>query len=262
MILVSCEDNQHLEADVIESSITNGVKQTNEEFPWFVKIDLCAGVILNSQYVLTVAHCVYDKPASLITLRALIDGKLTSIGKVSRVILHHNYVPWKDSLIKYNDIALLQLKDNIVLGEHLQAAQLPGKFNEIYERQTSQFILGGYGRLEDGKYPKQLNYIKGVELLGKASSWKDENDLLVSDDLDQDFVNTYLTGQYLGVKVQDGRSACRGDSGAPLVSENATVYGLVSHGQNNCEGQPAFFLTKVSYYIDWIKQNMVSVDND
>jgi len=57
-----------------------------------------------------------------------------------------------------------------------------------------------------------------------------------------------------------GIGACNGDSGGPLVIENngesRQVIGIVSWGYIPCgsgEGKPSVY-TRVSAYIDWIKQ--------
>lgn len=58
------------------------------------------------------------------------------------------------------------------------------------------------------------------------------------------------------VKGEQKRSACRGDSGGPLISaEKKTLVGLTSFGSGfGCElGSPQGF-TKVSAHLPWIKQ--------
>lgn len=66
-----------------------------------------------------------------------------------------------------------------------------------------------------------------------------------------------------GVK---GKDSCSGDSGGPLlyVSQNGKKQrymqqGIVSYGSQDCAigGYPTIY-TKVSYYIDWILDNIHS----
>mgnify|MGYP006088170125 CR=1 FL=1 len=264
LLFSSCNKVSQELSSVNIGSITNGeTKAKLGEFSWLVKVDTCAGVIIDKRFILTVAHCVHDKRASLITLRAGNNGainELQYLSKAKRVIVHPDYKSFKESHIKENDIALIELKEDIVFTQSLNKAKLP-TVNQI--ENADQLRLGGYGRAEDKSYPKELRFLRSLELLESSDSdyWDNSSNLnmLVPDDDHQDFIGTYFTGQYLAVKVKGQMSACRGDSGAPLVSvSSSTVIGLVSHGSEDCVGQKAFFLTKVSRYTDWIKQEVAN----
>ncbi|RZC40994.1 Trypsin domain containing protein, partial [Asbolus verrucosus] len=53
----------------------------------------------------------------------------------------------------------------------------------------------------------------------------------------------------------EGVSPCHGDSGGPLIF-NGTLVGIVSYGVQPCaNGYPDVY-TRVSYYIDWINENV------
>jgi secreted trypsin-like serine protease len=259
-IFSSCNKEGQHEGNLYISKITSGDQLANPgEFSWLVKVDTCAGVIINKRFILTVAHCVFDKRASLITLRAGSNGTIKSLqylSKAKKIIIHPDYKPFKQSLIKENDIAIIELKEDIIFTNSLNKAKLP---NSELINHNERFILGGYGRDEDHSYPKELRFLRELELLKPSQSdyWNTPSHLnqLISDDENQDFIGTYMTDQYLAVKVINNKSACRGDSGAPLVTTvNNIVIGLVSHGSDDCINQKAFFLTKVSHYTNWINQ--------
>lgn len=62
---------------------------------------------------------------------------------------------------------------------------------------------------------------------------------------------------------EDGIDTCSGDSGGPLMYAGPDnvwkIYGIVSFGTSACgmKDFPAIY-TKVSYYLDWINQNIQS----
>lgn len=75
------------------------------------------------------------------------------------------------------------------------------------------------------------------------------------------YPNTYIGSNIICVKGVNGGSACNEDGGAPLVIDGVVV-GVYSGGPvyvtdayiNDCSGKPNIF-TKVSSYLDWIKDN-------
>lgn len=88
----------------------------------------CGGSLITPNVVLTAAHCVNGKPPATLKIRAGEWDTQTknelyphSDHEVVDVIVHENF--YKGGL--HNDIALLILKEPIVIAEHINTICLP-----------------------------------------------------------------------------------------------------------------------------------------
>lgn len=240
-------------------SITNGSVSNSLNHPWLVKIDTCAGAILSPRHIITVAHCLSGKTVGLVTLK-LNDG--TRLKRARKIWLHPLYSSWKESEIKRHDIAIIETSSPIEFGKLVK----PVSLSDSKPKVNTLIDLSGWGRLADNSYPRQPHSIKSLLLLPSSHSsyWKDRDNLkqLESDSEGQNFEDSFFTGDFLAIAVSKSlrQSACRGDSGAPLTtSQSSSLVGLVSHGQEDCENQPAFFATHIFQYHSWIKKVMEQV---
>jgi secreted trypsin-like serine protease len=244
---------------VCAHSITNGSVSSSINHPWLVKIDTCAGAILSPRHIITVAHCLSGKTVGLVTLK-LNNGE--RLKRPTKIWLHPLYSSWKESEIKRHDIAIIETSAPIVFGELVK----PIRLSDSKPKKNTLINLSGWGRLADNSYPRLPHSIENLSLLPlfDSSYWEDRDNLtqLESDSESQNFKESFFTGDFLAIAVSKNhrRSACRGDSGAPLISsQSSTLIGLVSHGQDDCENQPAFFATDTYQYFPWINQVMKQV---
>ncbi|XP_065363303.1 chymotrypsin-like protease CTRL-1 [Calliphora vicina] len=201
------------------------------------KRHFCAGTIINTNWILTAAHCfTYIKRADEFLIQynsTLLNPIQPQYAIASDVIQHEGYNP----TITIHDIALIRLKDPINLTTNLREVQLDNGYNMSYETITGYLV--GWG----------LNGTDGV----LANQLEKVNLEIITLDECRKCLKSFIHNSNLCAGgVQKGQ--CSGDSGGPLLHENKQI-GLVSWSLKPCASKPGIF-TNLSYYTKWIKETI------
>ncbi|XP_056373760.1 ovochymase-1 isoform X2 [Hyla sarda] len=252
----------------INSRIVGGADTPIGGQPWTVSIKLyerhlCGGSIVETNLVVTAAHCVYPangfKMKHLVVVAGEYDQSIEDPQQqdipVSDVKLHPKYK--HDGSMSY-DIALVYLQKPIILGSQVQRVCLP-QVGEIIEPGTL-CVTSGWGRVNES---------------GETSKILQEVTLPI---LDDDTCRSALTSVGLPALHKSmlcagfpggGRDACQGDSGGPLVcrrrrSNTWVLVGSTSWGagcgraweasttKSAALGSPAIY-AKVSAIVDFLR---------
>jgi len=215
--------------------IVGGNETTIQEYPYQISLERynshsCGGSILNKNWILTAAHCIYglSSPSSLsVRAGSTTQGKGGQVRKVAKAIYNPKF---SYSALDY-DVALLQLAEPLELGDSVKPVTITEQNKEPVQGDT--VIVSGWGTLHSGDYslPSILNAVK-VPVVSRAlckQAYKYTND---------------ITDRMVCAGVT-GKDSCQGDSGGPLVTlrDGAKVQvGIVSWGRGCAlDGYPGVY---------------------
>ena len=212
-------------------------------YPWIVSLSygcsgsssrfVCAGSVIDSNAVMTAAHCL-DFSCSSISGR--ISVGLDKDDPDQRVNLkayatHPSYVQGEFGFD--NDIAVWFIDGEFNIDTF---AQLP---EDDIDSGTS-VTAAGWGLDEDGDLPDRLR----------------EVDLEIQDNsvCRALYGPVYSEGTELCAGNAGREDTCQGDSGGPLFREGNIVYGVTSYGLVDCGSGPGSVYTRVYAYKDWVER--------
>lgn len=242
------------------------------EFPWMVailkeekigeenqKLNVyqCGGSLIHPRAVLTSGHCVRDKTAQELRIRA---GEWDTQTKnevlphqdrnVQSVIVHEQY----HSGALYNDVAILILTEPVTLADNVDLVCL-AEPTSVFD--NSRCFATGWGKDIFGKEGHYQVILKKVELP------------VVPRNVCQDKLRTTRLGKYFNLHEsficaggERGKDTCKGDGGSPLVcpvsnGPNARYMqaGIVAWGIGCGDEIPAVY-ANVAYLRDWIDEQL------
>ncbi len=199
----------------------------------------CGAAVLNSQWIVTAAHCLVGEKANNLDVLTGVDDVSTTAGErlpVKRIIVHPNY----DDDAVLNDIALLELyKPTSAPG--IRAATS----SDVALEQTGQPVsVAGWGNTSTTgeQFPTQLRDVN-LQIADFAACNAAFGGL----------ENVHLCAWIPG----GGKDSCQGDSGGPLVArgnEGPVLVGIVSFGDDCGSATHPGVYAKVSQFGAFLQQ--------
>ncbi|XP_078055166.1 transmembrane protease serine 4-like isoform X2 [Mustelus asterias] len=231
--------------------IVGGTNANIDEWPWQVSLQykrqhLCGGSIINSQWVLTAAHCFPEEYHQIGNWRVFAGSEtLYSGGKSFSVVKIVTNALYNDRTSDY-DVALIKVRSELPFTDYIRPVCLPN-YNSRFQTKNMAWVTGwGYTK-QFGKVSTVLQQAN-VSLIGR--------DVCNSRQLYGGHItDRMLCAGYLAGKVD----ACQGDSGGPLVyfQRYWQVIGIVSWGSGCARPNRPGVYSDVTALLDWI-YNVIS----
>lgn len=208
-------------------------------------ISFCGGTLINENCIVTAAHCFTDK--SKVTNLNVRAGSLNlhgSDGQQSNILSVAVY-PQFDHKELLNDIAVVRVETPIKISDSVNYISLRTDGTKSGEVCRS----AGWGRMEPmpnlfrGKKETYPSFLMEVEL--PVISYEECRNYYPAEQMLPNVICTL---------AHDGKDACRGDSGGPLICNN-TLAGITSWGAGCAQPNKPGVWTEAVHFKSWVTQS-------
>ncbi|XP_069347708.1 transmembrane protease serine 11B-like [Eulemur rufifrons] len=245
MLTNNCCGRRLVNSIIAGNKIVNGKNALAGAWPWQASMQwkgrhYCGASLVSSRWLLSAAHCFAKKNNSedwTVNFGTILN-KPYMTRKVQNIIFHENY-----SSLAYNDIALVQLAEEVSFTKYVRRICLPEAKMELSENDS--VVVTGWGTLYmNGPLPVILQeaFLKIID--NKNCNAPHALSGAVNDEM---LCAGFMSGE---------ADACQNDSGGPLAYPDSRniwhLVGIVSWGDGCGKKNKPGVYTRVTSYRDWI----------
>ncbi|XP_056140347.1 enteropeptidase [Lampris incognitus] len=230
--------------------VVGGVDAQRRAWPWVVSLywrgrHVCGASLIDSQWLVTAAHCVYGKNlhvqfwTAVLGLHAHRHLNSSDVQRrhIDRVIIHRHY----NRRTKQADIAMMHLHAPVTFTDSVQPVCLPQQEQEF--EAGRKCVIAGWGRTAEQGSPSDVLQEAQVPLLSQVQC--------------QNQLPEYnITASMVCAGLPEGGvDSCQGDSGGPLMckeKEHWLLVGVTSFGLGCGRPLKPGVYTRTSHFTSWI----------
>jgi len=237
------------------------------EYPWqaailqkdqYDNIYTCGAALIDPSHLITATHCINKFRPEQLRVRLGewdVHSDTELYTNVEMDVLEIKYHPEFHPGNLYNDIAIVKLDGSLDFEKnpHISPVCLPDVFQDFSGHRC---WVSGWGKDQFGLSGAYQNILKEVDV-----------PIMSHSQCQQRLRGTRLGGQFLlhpgflCAGGEEGKDACKGDGGGPLVCEVGGLWqlaGIVSWGVGCGEVDVPGVYVKVGHYNTWIQEVMLT----
>ncbi len=231
------------------------------DYPWQVSIQtinghFCGGAIINSEWILTAAHCIPGNVSNLYIHAGSTDQTEDEVGQIIQaddaLLANFNFSTME------NDLALVHLSTPLCFNEYVQPIEFATSENVASTDidPGSPAFISGWGDSESvGSANEGILRATEIPIINSTSA-----SIMLGDMSNQCQSNDLVTSSMIAFYAES-TSAGNGDSGGPAVIKNSSgtpyLIGISSWGGCPDVEFPSVY-TRVSSFTDFIEESEVS----
>ncbi|XP_013008281.3 granzyme A-like [Cavia porcellus] len=207
--------------------------------------EICAGALIAEKWVLTAAHCDWNKTAQVILGAHSITQKEPEkqIISIKKAFPH----PYYDLGTHENDLKLLQLNKKAKINKYVNILQLPGNGNDVTPGTVCQ--VAGWGDTYNGSPESDILREVNVTVIDRK---------MCNNSKYYNFDSVIGLNKICAGSRHGGKDTCDGDSGSPLLCKGV-FRGITSFrapGKCGDPKKPGVYILLSKKYIHWINKTI------
>ncbi|XP_034001432.1 transmembrane protease serine 3-like isoform X2 [Trematomus bernacchii] len=230
--------------------IMGGQNVAAGSWPWVASIQAngkhrCGGSLISDMWVLTAASCSFYNPLTMtvvLGLESMSGPNLNNVSKaIDKIIVHPMYNFFDND----NDMALLKLSSPVNFTDYIQPVCLASA-NSTFYTGVSSWVVGFGANSSGGPYADTLQEVR-VSVVGN-------NECKCSKQYSPYITDTTICAVFRS----GGNDSCQKGSYGAMMIKKGSVWveiGIVSYGRRCATPNVPEVYTRVSQYVDWIKNH-------